>query len=242
MSLAVVVVVGAVASALWPGLGEEIVVDGGRSPAEIEGVVARLLPELERCVQAGPLAKRLFDVVVEVKIGGQGGVLGSAAVILSPGARAHLSLTCVSGVLETATFKDRGLEPPTHALLRFTDDDDPAALPIEGLRKVLRRRQGAIARCVRRARFELPELRGVVTATLTFETDGDAVVDVDGSHPRLRGCVLEGLAGLALDGFPGPRIVTAPFVFDDVPPADARTRPPWEHATLASWLGCDLFL
>ena len=236
MSSAVAVVASLLASVpLWSGIGSDVVVEGGRAPVEAAAVVTALVPELTRCAQGAG-----FDVVVEVKVSGPGSVLGTAAVILSPEASSRLSLTCVAGVFEGATFKDRGLEPPSYLLLRFTDDGDPADLPIGALRKAVQWRQGRIARCVRRLRLQNPTLRGAVVARLELDIRGDAVVHAEGMNPLLRACVRDGLVGLSVDGFPGPRTVVAPFHFD-APPAEVRVADPAAHPTLASWLGCDLW-
>lgn len=219
-------------AALWSGVVDEAVVEGARAPGEIKDALRAV--DLAGCVDGHG-----FDVVVDVEFAAAGSVTGVAVVVADAVGSGSVAVPCLVHALEPITLRDRGTEPATHALLRFTDAPAPTALPWPSLKKALKKSHAGIARCVVRLRRVQPGLRGAVLARVHLDDGGRArAVDVEGDNKGLNACVAAELDGLFVDGF-ADRVVVAPFVFDDVG-VDPQTLPASEHRTFFSFIGCDL--
>lgn len=211
------------------------VIEGARAPGEIKDALRPLAADLAGCVDGAGI-----DAVVEVEFAAAGAVVGAAVVVSGADDAGRVSAACVLHVLEGVALKDRGSEPPTHALLRFTDRPAPPPLPWPALRRALQRSHAEIGRCVRRLRAAQPGLRGTVLARLRLDDGGRvASVVVEGNDAGLRGCVQGALKAVYIDDAFAGRVVVAPFAFED---ADAGVDPraAAEHKTFFSFIGCDL--
>ncbi|HEY4222711.1 MAG TPA: hypothetical protein VGO62_15250 [Myxococcota bacterium] len=220
---------------------EDAAVRGLRPPGEIRAALRAAAPALAACV-----ADEAGVVVIDVALLAAGYVDRTAVVDHVGGG---VDDACAIAALRALALKDRGKEPPTHAVVRLVVSpggaSPPAGTSPRDLDEALVGQRDDIARCLGRAREseKTPDLGGTVLARFTVAGDG-SVADVDAKDGTLksesaRACVVDAVHGAHLRGGRDAAVrVVWPIAIDRAPVISKRHVSAWQAGTLFDFLGC----